>query len=81
MGRDTGLTFAADTITGPLAARTPIQGMTDMDYGKSGAAKSAKHAPRHKEHNAKGSDKNPFGKQPSKAELLKRMKEAAAKKS
>lgn len=52
-----------------------------MDYGKSGAAKAGKHAPRHSEHNAKGSAKNPFGKQPPKAELLKRMKEAAAKKS
>ncbi|MDI3336984.1 hypothetical protein QKW60_11230 [Defluviimonas aestuarii] len=80
-GRGTGPTLAAVTITGPKAAATPNQGMTDMDYGKSGAAKTGKHAPRHKEHNAKGSDKNPFGKQPSKAELLKRMKEAAAKKS
>jgi hypothetical protein len=81
MGRGTGLPPAADTITGPKAARNPTQGKTDMDYGKSGAAKTAKHAPRHKEHNAKGSEKNPFGKQPPKAELLKRMKEAAAKKS
>ncbi len=50
------------------------------DYGKSGAAKAGKHAPRHAEHNEKGSEKNPFGKQPPKAELLKRMKAAAAKK-
>ena len=52
-----------------------------MDYGKSGMAKAGKNAPRHTEHNAKGSEKNPFGKQPPKAELLKRMKAAAAKKS
>jgi len=54
---------------------------TEMtDYGKSGAAKVGKHAPRHSEHNQKGSEKNPFGKQPAKTELLKRMKDAAAKK-
>lgn len=52
----------------------------DIDYGKSGNAKSGKNTPRHREHNEKGTDKNPFGKQPPKAELLKRMKEAAAKK-
>lgn len=52
-----------------------------MDYGKSGNSKPGKKAPRHSEHNAKGSAKNPFGKQPPKVELLKRMKEAAAKKS
>lgn len=80
-GPGTGPTLASNSVPAPLMARTPIQGKTDMDYGKSGAAKTGKHAPRHKEHNAKGSDKNPFGKQPPKAELLKRMKEAAAKKS
>lgn len=36
-----------------------------------------KNAPRHKEHNEPGSDKNPFGKRPSKAELLERMKAKA----
>ncbi|WP_420003517.1 hypothetical protein [Arenibacterium sp. LLYu02] len=50
-----------------------------MDYGKSGAAKGAKNTPRHSEHNAKGSDKNPYNKQTSKAELLQRMKAAAEK--
>lgn len=50
------------------------------DYGKSGMPKPGKNAPRHAEHNAKGSAKNPFGKPAPKAELLKRMKEAAAKK-
>lgn len=51
------------------------------DYGKSGVAKVGKNSPRHAEHNAKGSDKNPFGKQPQKTELLERMKAAAAKKA
>jgi len=51
-----------------------------MDYGKSGNAKTGKKAPRHVEHNAKGSAKNPFGNSAPKTELLKRMKEAAAKK-
>lgn len=53
-----------------------------MDYGKSGAPKKGKNAPRHFEHNAKGSEKNPFGDRTAKAELLARMKAAAeAKKS
>ncbi len=50
-----------------------------MDYAKTGAAKMAKNTPRHKEHNEPGSDKNPFGKRPSKEELLARMKAAAEK--
>jgi len=50
-----------------------------MDYSKSGGAKIGKNAPRHAEHNAKGSDKNPFGAGGNtKAELLARMKAAAA---
>lgn len=48
-----------------------------MDYGKSGAVKSGKNTPRHKEHNAPGSTKNPFGNRPDKAELLARMKAAS----
>lgn len=48
-----------------------------MDYGKSGGSKPAKTAPRHTEHNAKGTDKNPFGARAAKAELLARMKAAA----
>lgn len=48
-----------------------------MDYGKSGAAKANKHAPRHTEHNSKGTEKNPFGKRETKSELLARMKAAA----
>jgi hypothetical protein len=53
-----------------------------MDYGKSGAPKKGKNTPRHSEHNAKGSEKNPFGDRTEKAALLARMKAAAeAKKS
>jgi hypothetical protein len=48
-----------------------------MDYGKSGNPHNIKKAPRHEEHNAKGSDKNPFGAREQKAELLARMKAAA----
>ncbi len=51
-----------------------------MNYGKSGATKAGKNKPRHSEHNAKGSDKNPYNQQSSKEELLKRMKAAAEKK-
>jgi hypothetical protein len=52
---------------------TSCEGIT-MDYGKSGAPNKGKNTPRHSEHNAKGSEKNPFGKRDSKAELLARMK-------
>lgn len=48
-----------------------------MDYGKSGNPSTRKNAPRHVEHNAKGTQKNPYGQQPPKAELLARMKAAA----
>jgi hypothetical protein len=51
-----------------------------MNYKASGAPKIGKNAPRHSEHNEPGSDKNPFGKRPSKAELLARMKAAATQK-
>ncbi|MDD8024556.1 MAG: hypothetical protein PHX82_15775 [Paracoccaceae bacterium] len=49
-----------------------------MDYSKSGGARPGKNSPRYAEHNAKGSTKNPFGDQTKKAELLARMKAAAA---
>jgi hypothetical protein len=49
-----------------------------MDYSQSGSPKTGKNTPRHKEHNAKGTDRNPFGKAETKAELLARMKAAAA---
>ncbi|MDN5786381.1 hypothetical protein [Pseudorhodobacter sp.] len=48
-----------------------------MDYSKSGMPNKAKNTPRHSEHNAKGSAKNPFGAQTAKVELLARMKAAA----
>lgn len=48
-----------------------------MDYAKSGAIKASKNRPPHAEHNAKGTQKNPFGQHPPKAELLARMKAAA----
>ena len=52
-----------------------------MDYSKSGAPKMGKNKPRHNEHNAKGTDKNPFGQKTTKADLLARMKAAAEKKA
>ncbi len=48
-----------------------------MDYGKSGSVKTGKDAPRHTEHNARGTEKNPFGAQAKKAELVARLKAAA----
>lgn len=51
-----------------------------MDYKSSGAVRISKESPPHKEHNAKGSAKNPYGARESKAELLARMKAAAEKK-
>jgi hypothetical protein len=54
-----------------------------MNYKAQGAPKMGRNAPRHSEHNAPGSDKDPFGKRgkcrPSKEELLERMKSAQAK--
>ncbi|WP_168199189.1 hypothetical protein [Pseudorhodobacter turbinis] len=47
-----------------------------MDYGKSGAPNKGKNTARYSEHNAKGSDKNPYGSQESKADLVARMKAA-----
>ena len=48
-----------------------------MDYKDAGSIKQRGNTPRHSEHNAKGSSKNPFGKGGTKAELLTRMKAAA----
>ncbi len=45
-----------------------------MDYNALGASKKGSKIPRHKEHNAPGTDKNPFGKRPSKEELIARLK-------
>ncbi|MFS4581035.1 hypothetical protein [Phaeobacter sp. C3_T13_0] len=50
-----------------------------MDYKKSGNAKQGKNRPRHQEHNAKGTNKNPYGARETKSELLTRMKAAAEK--
>ncbi|AHD08219.1 hypothetical protein [Phaeobacter gallaeciensis] len=50
-----------------------------MDYKKSGVPKKGKNSPRHQEHNAKGSDNNPYGGRNPKADLLARMKAAAEK--
>ncbi len=52
-----------------------------MDYKAAGAPKKGNKIPRHKEHNAPGSDKNPFGKRPSKDELVARLKAKAEKTS
>lgn len=49
-----------------------------MVTSKSGAPRSK--APRHTEHNARGSAANPYGKTADKAELLQRLKEAATRK-
>jgi hypothetical protein len=51
-----------------------------MDYKAAGAPKKGTNAPRHAEHNAHGSGKKPFGGRETKAELLARMKAAAAAK-
>jgi len=48
-----------------------------MDYGKSGASKGGKNAPRHKEHNEKGTEKNPYGSRDTKAALIARLKAAS----
>ncbi len=54
-----------------------------MNYKAQGATKKGRNTPRHAEHNAPGSDKDPFGKRsgkrPGKAELLERMKNAQNK--
>ncbi|WP_297773191.1 hypothetical protein [uncultured Roseovarius sp.] len=52
-----------------------------MDYKAMGAPKTGGKLPRHKEHNAPGSDKNPFGKRPSKEELIARLKGKTEKSS
>ena len=48
-----------------------------MNSKTSGVPKKGNRTPRHAEHNARGTEKNPYGKQVSKAELLARMKAAA----
>lgn len=48
-----------------------------MDYGKSGGVRQEAKAPRHKEHNERGTARNPYGATNSKADLIARMKAAA----
>jgi len=50
-----------------------------MDYKAAGAPKLSKNAPRHAEHNARGTKKNPLNRKDDKAALLARMKAAAKK--
>lgn len=50
-----------------------------MDYKAAGAPKPAKGKPRHSEHNARGTEKNPLNRKDDKTALLARMKAAAAK--
>lgn len=49
-----------------------------MNAKASDASKKGNKTPRHVEHNARGTDKNPFSKQDAKSDLLARMKAAAA---
>lgn len=44
-----------------------------------GAAKKGNRTPRHKEHNAPGGPKNPFGNRQTKEELIAKLKEQAEK--
>ncbi|MGR3760544.1 hypothetical protein ACUXV3_10500 [Roseobacteraceae bacterium NS-SX3] len=50
-----------------------------MDYSKTSGPRMGSNKPRHSEHNAKGSKKNPFGKKDDKSALLERLKAAAEK--
>ena len=52
-----------------------------VDYSKSGNRNGRKGFPKHKEHNQKGTDKNPFGARNDKAALLEKMKKNLAKKA
>jgi len=51
-----------------------------MDYSKQGGSRMGRNKPRHSEHNAKGSAKNPYDKTTDKSALLERMKKAAQQK-
>lgn len=55
-------------------------GDSDMDYSKQGGPRKGSNKPRHSEHNAKGTAKNPYDGKTDKAALLERMKAAAKKK-
>lgn len=49
------------------------------DYSKQKSATGVKGAPRHKEHNAPGGPKNPFGARNDKAALVAKLSETARK--
>ena len=49
------------------------------DYSKQKSGTAAKGQPKHREHNAHGSEKNPFGRPKPKAELLAKLAEKAKK--
>ncbi len=51
-----------------------------MDYSRMGGTRMGSNTPRHAEHNAKGTAKNPYDRKADKAALLQRMKAAAKKK-
>lgn len=50
-----------------------------MDYKAAGAPKPPSGKPRHREHNERGTDKNPLNRKDDKSALLARMKAAAGK--
>ena len=52
-----------------------------MDYSKQGQEHSRRGFPRHSEHNAKGTKKNPYNGQSDKVALLERMKRAVQNKT
>lgn len=52
-----------------------------MDYSRMGGAKPGTNKPKHREHNEKGSAKNPYGRPAPKAELIARLKAASKPKS
>lgn len=50
-----------------------------MDYSKSGGPRQGRNAPKHREHNERGTEKTPYDKRTDKADLLRRMREAQQK--
>ena len=58
---------------------TQTTGAVMADYSKQKSGTGVKGTPRHKEHNAPGSDKNPFGRPKPKAELVAKLAAAARK--
>ena len=66
--------------TTPANFRAANQEGFKMNNKAAGASKKGNNTPRHAEHNQHGTEKKPFGSQPTKAELLARMKAAAAAK-